>query len=280
MITALIRLTRPYYTIPLSCGLIVIGLYIAGGEFRLIGAGTLLTAFVSLLLVLSAGYTLNDVCDIPVDVINSPNRMLPKGQVTPETALASAGILSGCGVGLSVFCGWKFFLVLVFITIGLIIYNLYSKKMGLFKPVLVAVLTTSLYPLAFSLAEPSFTPRLRSLYIFPVWLFLSSVGYEMLKDIRDIRGDSTVRTADGKSYCCKPHFLWAAKVILVTASLLTPVPYLLGYCGRIYLASSLLAIVLAGLSLMHKPATAIYFVYAEVFLIAAGSLADLLVYGP
>jgi geranylgeranylglycerol-phosphate geranylgeranyltransferase len=280
MMTALIRLTRPYYSIPLSCGLLVISLYIVGGDVSRIGASRLFTAFVPLLFVLSAGYMLNDVCDVAVDVINSPNRMLPQGRVAPKTALAGAGLLFGCGMGLSLFFGWKFFSVLLLITIGLIIYNLFSKKMGPFKPVLVAVLTTSLYPLSFSLTEPSFTPRLNSLYIFPVWLFLTTVGYEMLKDIRDIKGDSTVKTSNIRFYCSDPRCLRSARVILAAASLLTLLPYLLGYCGYIYLISSLLAIVLASLSLMHKPVKAIRFVYAEVFLITFGSLLDLLVYGP
>ena len=37
MITALIRLTRPYYTLPLSCGLIVISSYVVGGDLSVIG---------------------------------------------------------------------------------------------------------------------------------------------------------------------------------------------------------------------------------------------------
>lgn len=280
MIMALIRLTRLYYSIPLACGLIVISLYVAGGDLSLIRTDTVFSAFFSLLLVLAAGYTLNDVCDIAADVINSPDRAIPKGQVTPRTALASAGILFGGGLGLSVFCGYKFFAVLAGITLGLIVYNLYSKRMGMFKDILVAVLTTSLYPLAFSLVEPSSTPRLKSLYIFPVWLFLTTVGYEMLKDIRDIKGDRAVRKSHCNSYCSDSRFLWCARAILVAASFLTPLPFLLGYCGHIYLISSLLAITLAMLSLMHKPCIAIRFVYAEVFLITVGSLLDLLVYGP
>jgi hypothetical protein len=101
----------------------------------------------------------------------------------------------------------------------------------------------------------------------------------MLKDIRDIKGD---RVAEhGRCpLCARPGFFVAAKVILLAAALLTVLPYLLGSCGLVYLVSSAISIVLVVCSLQKPPAGAIPFIYAEVALITAGSMADLLVYGP
>ena len=206
--------------------------------------------------------------------------MLPKGQVTRKTASVFSCILFILGIALASPCGRRFFSVLMLIAFGLVMYDLYSKKMGIFKDILVAILTTSLYPLSFALTETVSTPRTNALYIFPVWLFLTTVGYEILKDIRDIKGDSILRDKQHGSYCTNPGFLLSARIIILTASLLTVLPYVLGYCKQIYLASSLLAIVLAMLSLKQPPAKAIRFIYAEVFLITAGSMADLWVYGP
>lgn len=279
MITALIRLSRPYYSLPLSCGLIVISSYVAGGDLSVIGL-KLVPAFLSLFFILSAAYTLNDVCDIVVDTINNPNRMLPKGHVTRKTALAGSIILFVIGIALAFFCGWRFFCVLSLVTLGLVVYNLYSKKMEIFKDILVAILTTSLYPLSLALTEPVSTPRVNALYIFPVWLFLTTAGYEMLKDIRDVKGDSILKDKQHQSYCVNPRFLLSARLIILAASLLTILPYVFGYCKLIYLASSLLAILLAILSLRQPPAKAIRFIYAEVFIITAGSWVDLLIYGP
>lgn len=278
MITALIRLTRPYYSLPLSCGLIVISMYVVGGDVSLIGI-KMIYAFLSLLFILSATYTLNDICDLAVDNINSPDRILPKRQISLKNALISSGILFLGGIGLGSLCGWKFLTLLGLVTFGLILYDLYSKKMGIFKDILVAILTTSLYPLSFALVEVSITPRLKSLYIFPIWLFLTTAGYEMLKDIRDIKGDSTVKTIKLKVDCSSPEFLLLARIILVVASLITVLPYVLGYCNLIYLISSILAIILVNLSLKQPPFKAIRFIYAEVFIITIGSLVDLLVYG-
>ena len=278
MITALIRLTRPYYTLPLSCGLIVIASYVVGGDLSIVGF-KLVYAFLSLFFILSAGYILNDVCDVVVDAINSPNRMLPQGLVTRKTALIYSVVLFVFGIILASFCGYRFFILLSLVTLGLIIYDLYSKKMGIFKDVLVAVLTTSLYPLSFALTDPALTPRLKVLFIHPIWLFLTTVGYEMLKDIRDTKGDSAIADTQLSVYRNTPVFLLSARLILFVASLLTLLPYALGYCKSIYLVSSLVAIVLAGLSCRQPHEKAIRFIYAEVFLITVGSLVDLLVYG-
>jgi len=255
----------------------VITSYVAGGDFSAIGL-KLIPAVVSLFLVISAGYMLNDVCDRTVDAINSPERAIAKGTITPKTALIHSVILFAIGTLLAGYCGGRFFAVLVLVAFGLIIYDLYSKKMGIFKNIMVAAFTVSLYPLSFALAEPVVTPRLHSLYIFPVWLFLTSVGYEMLKDIHDVNGDKLFK--DNRNYCESPIFLLTARIIVMAAALLSILPYFLGYCKAIYLGSSVLTIVLAFVSLKRPPVKAIPFVYAGVFIITVGSLADLLVFGP
>ena len=277
MILALIKLTRPYYSLPLSCGLVVISAYITGGDFGVLGT-TLWLACASLYLVLSAAYTLNDVCDIRVDAINSPERALPKGIITPKTAAIQSIALFAIGIILAVFCGRRFFAGLVLVAVGLIIYDRYSKKMGVLKNIMAAALTVSLYPLSFALTDSVPTPRLNALTIFPAWLFLTAVGYEMLKDTLDVQGDSIRKR--NQSFCESPNFLMTARVIIMAAALLSMLPYVLGYCKLIYLASSIVTIALAVWSLKLSAAKAIPLVYAGVVLITVGSLADLLVFGP
>ena len=276
MILALLRLMRLYYSLPLSCGLVVIAGYVAGGDFGSIGF-LFIPAVGSLFLVISAGYVLNDVCDRTVDAINSPERVLPKGTIAAKAALIHSVALFAIGILLAGFCGGRFFAVLILVVFGLVIYDLYSKKMGIFKNIMAAALTVSLYPLSFALVEPVITPRLHSLYIFPVWLFLTAIGYEMLKDIRDVKGDSILNGS--RSYCTHPGFLLSTRIIILASALLTVLPYALGYCKQIYLACSIVAVVLAVLSSKQSPVKAIRLVYIEVFLITAGSLADLWVFG-
>ena len=279
MMFSLLRLTRPHDTVPLSGGLIVIVAYVTGGDLS--GTGTtLIFAVLSLYCVLSAGYVLNDVCDIRYDRVNSPQRPIPGNRITKHAALIGAMVLFSTGIGLATLCGLDFFILLVFAAAGLVFYDIYSKRWGLFKAILVALLTTSLYPMAFALAEPVVTPRLQVLYIHPAWLFLTTLGYEMLKDIRDVKGDALAVVPHRGSLYARPAALQWARAILSAASLLTLLPYALGYCREVYLVSALTAIGLAAATLRLPPVRAIPCIYASVFVITAGSLADLWVYGP
>ena len=278
MIAALIRLMRLYYSLPLSCGLIVIVAYVTGGDLGAVDPSVALAVF-SLCCTISAAYVLNDVCDVKVDAINCPQRMLPSGMVTRKIALPFSIILFVIGIGSASYCGWLYMLVLAAVAVGLVLYDLFGKRLGIFKDVLVAALVTSLYPLALTLAKPVSGPTLKSLYIFPVWLFFTAMGYEMLKDIRDFKGDNQTAPERFQRSCDKPGFLFAARMIIFLAGLLALLPFVLGYCKWIYLASSIAAIAITAISLKHPPAKAIRFIYAEVFLITAGSMVDLMVFG-
>ncbi len=279
MILSLIRLTRPYYTVPLAAGLPVIAAYVAGGRPSA-AQGSLLWAMAALWSVLSGGYVLNDYCDIRFDAVNSPHRPLPGKEIAPGIALAASGGLFASGLALAAPCGLPFFLLLTLVAAGLAAYDVYSKRLGLLKPLAVAVLTASLYPLAFALTDAADTPRLRVLAIHPAWLLLTTLGYEMLKDIRDVPGDRTGGNHRETERRAGPGYLLAARAILLAASLLTLLPYALGYCKEVYLLSAIAAIGLVMLAIQKRPVRAIPYVYASVVVITAGSLADLWAYGP
>ena len=279
MILALIKLMRLYYAFPLSGGFIVVVYYFRGGDLLTIHH-ELLLAWLSLFVTISAAYIFNDVCDVEIDMINSPSRVLPQGIMRRKTALAWSMIFFVAGLVLAGLCNKTFLIGMGVLVLLMLFYNMFSKRIGLLKDSLVAFLVISIYPLTLALTEAVQTPRLKSLYIFPIWLFLSTLGYEMLKDIRDIKGD---RQSHGKSiaeYSGKKWFLRLARFIAVVAGVVSILPFVLGYCKQIYLAASIIAILLAVLSTRKEPSIAIRYIYLEVFLITAGSAVDLMVYGP
>ncbi|AQT67793.1 (S)-2,3-di-O-geranylgeranylglyceryl phosphate synthase [Anaerohalosphaera lusitana] len=278
MIISLLRLTRLYYSLPLAGGFIVILSYLTAGNLSP-AMNEIIPAFFSVLTIISAGYVLNDVCDVHIDRINCPRRTLPSRRLEPKPALIFSIMLFITGLSLAAFCGIAFFLTSAIVTVLLICYDLVSKRIGVFKDLFVAALMTSLYPLAFALLEPVDTPRLSVLYIHPAWLFFSSLGYEMLKDIRDAAGDSR-NSPQPVYYSIRKSFAIASRLSIITASLITLLPFILGLCHEVYLVSSLTAVVLATLAAFSRPTVAIRYVYAEVALITAGSLVDLLVFGP
>jgi 4-hydroxybenzoate polyprenyltransferase len=278
MSLALLKLMRLYYSLPIAMGFIVILSYLTGGNLVSIFDKVILSFF-SLLSITSASYVFNDVCDIEIDKINCPHRILAAGRLKRKTALIWSIVLFATGMALGSGCGLAFFLVISAIASLLVCYDLLSKRIAAFKSVLVALLMTSLYPLAFTLTESMQTPRLNVLYIHPVWLFLSSLGYEMLKDIRDIKGDSQVNGRD-LYHCTDKRFVIMSRLFIVAGSLVTLLPFMLGYCKQIYLVASIAAIILAIASTFQRSAVAIRYVYAEIFLITVGAMADLLVFGP
>lgn len=274
----LLRLMRLYYSLPLAGGFIVILAYLVGNQLSDIFIESVLS-FLSLFFIISAGYVFNDACDIETDRINCPRRMLPAGRLKRETAVAWSALLLTGGLVSAACCGWMFFIGIMVVTALLVVYNMLSKRMGFFKDLLIAVLATSLYPLAFMLTEPVATPRLNVLYILPVWLFFTALGYEMLKDIRDIKGDSSMNHSN-MNHRKEVWFLSGARFYLIFAACMSMLPFFLGYCEWIYFGSSILAVILTVAAAFSKPLFAIRYIYAEVFIITAGSMADLLVYGP
>ena len=279
MILALIKLMRLYYGFPLSCGFIVVVYYFRGGDLFTI-RNELLLAWLSLFTTISAAYIFNDVCDVEIDMINSPLRVLPQGRMRRKTALAWSMIFFVAGLVLAGLCNKTFLIGMGILVLLLLFYNMFSKRIGLLKDSLVAFLVISIYPLTLALTEAVQSPRLKSLYIFPIWLFLSTLGYEMLKDIRDMKGD---RQSNGKSiaeYSGKEWFLRLARFIAVIAGVIGILPFVFGYCKHIYLVASVIAILLAILSTRKEPSIAIRYIYMEVFLITVGSAVDLMVYGP
>lgn len=270
---------RLFYVVPLACGFAVIVSYLRAGQMQAI-VGELVLGVLSIMSMIAGGYVLNDVCDVMVDRINHPERELVKGGVNPKIAVRVATGLFVMGMILSWFCGWRFFVGIGVVSAGLIFYDIYSKRLGFFKVVMVAALTSSLYPLAFAFAEAVVSPRLKSLYIFPAWLFLSSLSYEMLKDHCDVKGDGAVFAGGIAAVSGKEWFVNSARIIAVFAGLVSIVPYVLGYCQHIYLVTSVVAIALMVLSTRQKPVVAIRFIYVQIFLVTFGSLIDLLVFGP
>lgn len=270
---------RLYYSIPLAAGLIVIVSYLTDGNLKPV-QNDLVFAVLSLVSILSGAYILNDAMDIKADEINCPNRVLPSGKLKKHNAVYFSIVVFITGLVLSMLCNFSFFLGICIVLAGLIFYDLYSKRIGIAKILIVAALTSSLYPLSLTIAQAGISPRVNVLWIHPIWLFLTSASYEMLKDIRDRKGDCVMSNSNRLNYCDSKRFANFIKVVTISASLITLLPFILKYGQTIYLIASIIAITLAVTSIFFKPKDAIKFLYLEIFIITAGSMLDLLVFGP
>ena len=276
-IKALVQLMRLYYSLPLSAGLTVIVMYLTGPHLSALPT-TLPWACLGLFLVIAGAYSLNDLCDITSDRINHPQRVLVQGRFSARGARTLSMVLFIGGNLCAARCNPAYWIGLILVCAGLVFYDLTSKRLGVFKAVLVATLTTSLYPLAFTLAGLPATPRAHTLWYHAIWFFLTALAYEMYKDIRDTRGDRTVGTRASHDRQQLWYRRLAPWIVLIGTVFLIP-PAVLGYCRWIYVAAVVSAIACALVALRSRVRGAITCLYVAVVIATLGSLLDLLVFG-
>lgn len=272
MILALLRLFRPHYSLPLTFGFIVIVSYATAADFSGIEKSLTLSSL-SLFFIISSAYALNDLCDIETDKINNPSRPIPSGKISSQVASRSGLICFHIGMLFAITASLSFFFVILIVAAALIFYNRCSKRLGYFKAPLVALIATSLYPMAFALAfsKINFTAAsTKSLYIFPVWFFIIATAYEIFKDIRDIEGDSLTGPSSRWS-------IQTARGLTVIAAFIALLPSLLGFCHLIYSLSAIVTFILAITTCFSPAKTAIKLIYTNVFIIAAFSYLELLI---
>ncbi len=180
-------------------------------------------------LTFSAGNIINDIFDLEIDKINRPERVLPKGELSKNTA----GIIYLVFVILSIIISYQIntvvFGIIVFTNILLFFYSFIIKKMVLLDNVIVAVVVGSAFILGASAAG-----NIRAGYIPFVFALLINFGREIVKDMEDIKGD----TAQGmRSFPSVFGFKSSKLIILLSSFLLiiiTFYPYIYNLYGLIY----------------------------------------------
>jgi 4-hydroxybenzoate polyprenyltransferase len=228
----------------------------------------------ALACLIAAGYALNELCDLPFDRPRGRKHPLAGGACSRAAALTVTVVLALAAACAAVAAGrWQFTVALAAVGALLGLYDLLSKRMGVGKQLLAAGLMTSIYPLALATAGWPCGPRAWSLAVFPVWLFLTSVGYELLKDIRDRRDDPHSRGPAG-SIRRRPRLnrLIAGWLIAGSSPLLLACG-LLG-CGWVYLAGAVVAICLAQAAAIAPMGAAIALAYAEVLVVGLAAALD------
>ena len=188
-LSAYLTLIRPPNTIMIGLA-VVIGEAIGLG--KLPGVSEAVFGFLTASLMMGGTMVANDVYDIEIDKVNSPQRPLASGTVKTRNAIVMAVVLSAVAIGFSALLGlWTFLTALLALAL-MIYYNTRGKKTGLIGNAVVS----------FNVALPFFYGGLAVskisplLFIFSVVAFLANFGREVAKGIADVEGDriSHVRT--------------------------------------------------------------------------------------
>jgi geranylgeranylglycerol-phosphate geranylgeranyltransferase len=168
----------------------MIGLGVVIGEAiglgKLPGLREAVFGFLTASLMMAGTMVANDVYDVEIDRVNSPQRPLPSGTVKTRDALVLAVALSVAALGFSALLGlWTFLTALLALAL-MAYYNTRGKKTGLIGNAVVSF-NVALPFFYGGLAVNSIRPLL---FIFSVVAFLANFAREVAKGIADVKGDS------------------------------------------------------------------------------------------
>ena len=183
---------------------------------------------------IAAGNSLNDYIDQEVDKTGHPERPIPSGRMSPKTVLQVSAICFVISVALSLFLNWQSIIVVIVAVALMLLYELKTKKAGFTGNLTIAALTAMLFLLAGTILD-----SLDRTYILALLAGLATLGREVIKDIEDMEADFDRFTLPKRIGTKKASMVGAAAIIC--AVLLSPVPYLTGTFGPLYLAPVMVA---------------------------------------
>lgn len=222
-----IELMRPANAVAAG-GLTFIGAFVAGGmaEPQLATFAVLATVFAT-----GGGNAINDYFDREIDSINRPERPIPRGAVSARTALGFSVLLFGAAVVLTLLLSPLAIAIAIINLVALIAYTEVFKGLPGIGNALVAYLTGS----TFLYGGAAVDGDLETVLILFVLAASATMAREIVKDVEDIEGDrreglNTLPIAIGEQ-----NALAIAAAFVVFGIVVSPVPYLLGTFGRLYL---------------------------------------------
>lgn len=179
----------------------------------------------------AAANAFNDYTDLETDRINRADRPLPRGTVTPESALWSSVLVFGAGIGVSAFLNYQAFIIATVVAMPLMVsYSLWLKGLPLVGNIAVAFILG----LAFIFAGAAFGD-LWSMLTAALLAFGFTLIRELLKDVADIEGD---KKENLKTFPVRFGIRASIRLTVVFILLLclgALIPYWIGIYGKLYL---------------------------------------------
>jgi len=192
-------------------------------------------AMLSAFATATAGYIINDWKDVEIDKINCPERAIPSGRVSKNTALALAIIFMAFGDIIIWFTNLESILIIMIGSVLIACYSLWFKKMGFIGNVTVAILT------GFCLLVGGASVGHIELSVWPALLAFSlNVGREIMKGIDDYEGDKEENAKTLAVRWGRQKASWIGVAFLSITIIISPCPYVLGLYNILYLALALI----------------------------------------
>ncbi len=228
-VLGLMKLMR--FELPLSAGVCVI----LGQVFALDGFASIwvtISGFLSLFLVSASILVLNDYFDVESDKVNSPERPIPSGLVSPREALFFSIFLIVTGLILSCLISWKVLLIAMVLAIIGFLYNRYFKKSGLAGNLMVSFSVGMTF--VFGGASVGL-PFNKTVLFFGLIGALVDLGEEIAADSLDMEGDRLINSSSVAILHGKKTALTVSSVIFSLVITLSIIPFLLKWFTLLYL---------------------------------------------
>ncbi|HLV15287.1 MAG TPA: geranylgeranylglycerol-phosphate geranylgeranyltransferase [Xanthomarina sp.] len=178
------------------------------------------------LCIAAAGYIINDIYDIEIDLVNRPKRVIVGKSISEKTANNLFIIFNVVGVGIGFYLSHLigksgFFAIFVIISALLYVYASYLKQLLLIGNIVVSLLVAlSLIIVGLFDILPAITPENRETQItffniildYAIFAFVINLIREIVKDIEDVDGEykagfNTLPIAIGRNRAIKVVFV-------------------------------------------------------------------------
>ena len=185
-----IALTRPGNAV-LTAVAVIAGAFIASGSDIVDFQMEIAICCVSAMMLVGGGNALNDYNDRESDKENHPNRPIPSGDISAETALNYSQLLLGGGLVILLFSldNKMPFVIALMGMLTLVAYESGLKAAGITGNIAVGFMSGAVFLYAgMAVNNPGPT-----LWMFGL-AFLATISREIIKDIQDLEGDRDRRT--------------------------------------------------------------------------------------
>lgn len=225
-ILALLKLARPQNDLIVALSVLV-GATVSGD----IGSWLkVLLACVSAFFISAGGNSINDFFDLEIDRINKPYRPLPRGEISRSSALGFSIFLFLLGMILSLWVSRLSILVALSASGLLLVYSWFLKRRFLWGNLAVS----SVCALAFLYGGLA-TSDFRLSLVPAAFALLFHLGREVLKDVEDLKGDSSAGASTVPIQLGVNFSLWVCTWIFGFLAVLTLFPYILRIFSLPYL---------------------------------------------
>lgn len=224
-----VAITRPLNVV--SAGFLTyVGAFVAGSALDAGWASA--SAVAATGLAVAAGNAINDYFDRDVDAVNQPDRPIPSGAVSPRGALVFSGLCFALAVLLAVTLPLPAIAIAVVNLLALVLYTEYFKGLPGIGNAIVSYLVGSTF-LFGAAAVDALGPAPASLALLAG---VATFSREVIKDVEDRAGDRQEGLRTLPIVFGDRSALLLAAGVLTLAVLASPLPYVLGTLGVVYLA--------------------------------------------